>query len=90
VDRFHVGPELDRVRLSNLKDGRSISFEDASAERGQWFCVTTWTEKPESDFFCVEPWSALPNAVANGFGLQTTPPGGVAEISCRLRAGNGG
>ncbi|MFM8364599.1 MAG: hypothetical protein ACKOAS_05535, partial [Verrucomicrobiota bacterium] len=46
VDRFHVGPELDRVRLSNLKDGRSISFEDASAERGQWFCVTTWTEKP--------------------------------------------
>jgi galactose mutarotase-like enzyme len=90
IDRFHVGPELGRVRLGNLKDGRSISFEDASAEPGKWYCVTTWTEKPESDFFCVEPWSALPNAVSNGCGLQTTPPGGVVEISCRLRAGTEG
>ncbi len=86
IDRFHVGPELDRVRLWNGKEGRLISFEDASPRRGMWYCVTTWTEKPESDFFCIEPWSALPNAAANGCGLQTTPPGGVVEISCRVRA----
>jgi galactose mutarotase-like enzyme len=89
IDRFHLAPELDGVRLSNPGDGRSISFEDASVERGRWYCVTTWTEKPESDFFCVEPWSALPNAAANGFGLQTTPPGAVVEMSCRLRARDG-
>jgi len=89
IDRFHLRPELDRVRLRNLKDGRAISFEDASAEPGKWYCVTTWTEKPESDFFCVEPWSALPNAAANGCGLQRTPPGGVLGLSCRLRARRG-
>lgn len=87
VDRLHLSPDLDRVRLWNLADGRSIFFEDSSALQGQWKCVTTWTESPSSDFFCVEPWSALPNAAENGLGLQITPPGGVVELSCRLRAG---
>jgi galactose mutarotase-like enzyme len=90
IDRFHVGPELDRVRLANVNDGRAIAFEDTSAQREMWTCVTTWTEKPESDFFCVEPWSALPNATANGCGLQTTPPGMEVGISCRVRAFGGG
>jgi galactose mutarotase-like enzyme len=84
IDRFHVGPELDRVRLRNSVDGRSIAFEDGSQE--PWRCVTTWTEGPASDFFCVEPWSALPNAAANGIGLRTTAPGDEALLSCRLRA----
>jgi galactose mutarotase-like enzyme len=46
--------------------------------------VTTWTEKPDSDFFCVEPWSAFPNAIHNGLGLRTLAPGGTDEISCRI------
>lgn len=89
IDRLHAGPDLDGVRLWNSVDGRGISFEDTSAEKGLWRCVTTWTESAESDFFCVEPWSALPNAAANGMGLQTTAPGGVVELGCRLRAVEG-
>lgn len=86
IDRLHVRPDLNRIRLSHAASGRRISFEDTSPQPGSWFCATTWTERPDSDFFCVEPWSALPNAAANGQGLQTTPPGCSVEMSCRVRA----
>lgn len=86
IDRLHVQPDLNRIRLFETGSGRAISFEDTSPQPGGWYCATTWTERADSDFFCVEPWSALPNAAANGLGLQTTPPGASAELSCRLRA----
>jgi galactose mutarotase-like enzyme len=86
IDRFHLEPDWDRARLWNSIEGRGISIEDSSLDRGRWRCVTTWTEKPESDFFCVEPWSALPNAAVNGIGLQSTAPGESVELACRLRA----
>ena len=86
IDRLHVGPDLDRVRLFHAGSGRALEFEDASPARGGWFCVTTWTENPASDFFCIEPWSALPNAAANGLGLHTTAPGEMCEFACRIRA----
>jgi galactose mutarotase-like enzyme len=89
IDRLHLEPELDRVRLWNSVDGRAVAFRDTSPQRESWRCVTTWTESPESDFFCVEPWSALPNAAANGGGWRTTPPGDAVEISCRLLAERG-
>ncbi len=25
-----------------------------------WYAITTWTETPESDFYCVEPWLGCP------------------------------
>jgi galactose mutarotase-like enzyme len=86
IDRLHVQPDLDRIRLSHAASGRTISFKDTSPLPGSWYCATTWTERPDSDFFCVEPWSALPNAAANKLGLQNTPPGGIVEISCRIQA----
>ena len=88
IDRLHVQPDLDRIQLAQASTGRTISFKDTSPQSGSWHCVTTWTEKPDSDFFCVEPWSALPNAAANGFGLQTTRPGESLEISCQILARN--
>ena len=88
IDRLHVQPDLDRIQLAQASTGRTISFKDTSPQSGSWHCATTWTEKPDSDFFCVEPWSALPNAAANGFGLQTTRPGESLEISCQILARN--
>ena len=88
IDRLHVQPDLGRIRLAHAATGRTISFQDTSPQSGSWHCATTWTEKSDSDFFCVEPWSALPNAAANGFGLQTTPPGESLEISCQILARN--
>ena len=89
IDRLHVQPDLDRIRLAHAASGRAISFKDTSPQSGSWYCATTWTERPDSDFFCVEPWSALPNAAANGLGLQTTPPGESREISCQILARRG-
>lgn len=89
IDRLHVEPDLNRIRLAHATSGRSISFKDTSPQSGSWHCATTWTEKPDSDFFCVEPWSALPNAAANRMGLQATPPGESLEISCQILARHG-
>jgi galactose mutarotase-like enzyme len=89
IDRLHVEPDLNQICLAHAASGRTISFKDTSPQSGSWHCATTWTEKPDSDFFCVEPWSALPNAVANGLGLQTTPPGESLEISCQILARRG-
>lgn len=89
IDRLHVEPDLNRIRLAHEASGRTISFKDTSPQSGSWHCATTWTEKPDSDFFCVEPWSALPNAAANHIGLQNTPPGESLEISCQILARRG-
>lgn len=85
IDRFHAEPDFARVVMSHAADGKSISFENPANRPKDWACVTTWTEKPDSDFFCVEPWSAFPNAIHNGLGLRTLAPGVMDEISCRIR-----
>lgn len=85
IDRFHAEPDLERVVMSHTSSGKSISFENPGKRPEDWVCVTTWTEKPDSDFFCVEPWSAFPNAIHNGLGLRTLAPGAVDEISSRIR-----
>ena len=89
IDRLHVQPELDRIRLTHGPSGREILLKDTSPQAGSWYCATTWTERPDSAFFCVEPWSALPNAAANGLGLRTTPPGETFAISCQIQAKSG-
>ena len=89
IDRLHVQPDLNQIRLSHGASGREISFKDTSTQPGSWYCATSWTEKPDSDFFCVEPWSALPNAAANGLGLQVTTHGATREISCQILARRG-
>lgn len=85
IDRFHANPDLPRVVLSNATAGKTIFFENPSNRPADWPCLTTWTEKPDSDFFCVEPWSAFPNAIHNGLGLRTLSPGQTDEISFRIR-----
>ncbi len=42
--------------------------------------MVTWTEKPDSPFFCVEPWMGPPNAPANGIGLHLVEPGQVQRF----------
>ncbi len=49
--------------------------------------VLTWTEKPESPFFCVEPWMGPPNAPGNALGVHLVEPGQtqrfLVEVSLR-------
>jgi len=87
VDLFHVGPPRRGVVLRHGGDGRAVHFDLEPDEEGReaWWAVTTWTETPESDFYCVEPWSALPDAVHNGQGLRWLKPGRRETLRLRLR-----
>ena len=49
-----------------------------------WHAVTTWTEHADSDFYCVEPWLGLPDAIHNGQGLRWLAPGQGETAVCRL------
>ncbi|HEY4298912.1 MAG TPA: aldose epimerase, partial [Paraburkholderia sp.] len=49
-----------------------------------WYAVTTWTEAAESDFYCVEPWLGLPDAIHNGMGLRWLEPGQTETAALRI------
>jgi galactose mutarotase-like enzyme len=88
VDLFHVGPAREGVVLRHAGDGRGVHFDLPADAAGHdaWYAVTTWTETADSDFYCVEPWSALPDAVHNGHGLRWLKPGTRETLRLRLRA----
>lgn len=88
VDLFHIGPPREGVVLRHGKDGRQVRFHlpDDAAGHAAWYAVTTWTESATSDFYCVEPWSALPDAVHNGQGLRWLKPGSRETLRLRLTA----
>lgn len=88
VDLFHIGPPEDGVVLRQMNDGREVAFAlpcDAAGPN-PWYAVTTWTESAMSDFYCVEPWTALPDAVHNGLGLRWLKPGSRETLRLRLTA----
>ena len=71
-----------------MNDGREVAFvllPDA-AGANPWYAVTTWTESAMSNFYCVEPWTALPDAVHNGLGLRWLRPGNRQTLRMRLTA----
>ncbi|CAH2772310.1 MAG: Galactose mutarotase and related enzymes [uncultured Paraburkholderia sp.] len=91
-DRFHcltgvpdrpvklIAPGLDRVITIDLQRPNSVP----------WYCVTTWTEAPESNFYCVEPWLGLPDAIHNGMGLRWLDPGKTEAAALRIHVGKRG
>lgn len=88
VDLFHIGPPADGPVMRNRADGREVRFGLGAGSDGEnpWYAVTTWTESAASDFYCVEPWTALPDAVHNGRGLRRLKPGGRETLRLRLTA----
>ncbi len=74
-----------RCRGSN----RLITIDLRRPDSVPWYAVTTWTETPESDFYCVEPWLGLPDAIHNGMGLRSAragPPRNGCAAHQRQRA----
>lgn len=88
VDLFHLGPPERGVVLRHRTDGREVVFDLLPTSDGAnpWYAVTSWTESPKSDFYCVEPWSALPNAVHNGRGLRWLQPRERETLHLKLTA----
>jgi galactose mutarotase-like enzyme len=86
VDTFHclTGPSDQPVRVNMPGLKRAIDFEVHQPDSVPWYCVTTWTEADTSDFYCVEPWIGLPDAIHNGRGLRWLAPGKTETASLRL------
>ncbi len=86
LDRFHclVGAPDQPVRLVAPGLNRVITIDLQRPDSVPWYAVTTWTEAAESDFYCVEPWLGLPDAIHNGMGLRWLEPGQTETAALRI------
>ena len=88
VDRFQIKPLESKVTLLNTKNQQRLVFELDSPGSLPWHAVTTWTMVADSDFYCIEPWLGLPNAIHHGEGLRRLAPGQTEIATCVLDANN--
>lgn len=95
IDCFHVlqggTARLVRMKSAGTEPAIEIELDPEGIEAVPgvsdvpWFAVTTWTESAASDFYCIEPWLGLPNAISHGVGLRWLASGATERASCRLR-----
>ena len=88
IDRFQIGPRDSKPTLLNGRTGQRLVFELDCPDSVPWYAVTTWTEAADSDFYCIEPWLGLPNAIHHGEGLCWLAPG-AKEIATVVLNGSG-
>jgi len=86
MDRFHVLEESGDVTIQTPALGRTItlSLNSDQSDSVPWYAVTTWTERPDADFYCVEPWLGLPDAIHHGQGLRWIAPGQRERAALRI------
>lgn len=86
LDRFHCleGVPAEPVRLICARLGKRIEIDLQRPGSVPWYAVTTWTEADTSDFYCIEPWLGLPDAIHNGFGLRWLAPGRSETAALRI------
>lgn len=87
VDRFNLNFISPQVVLEAPAAHRIVIELLGNAQESglaPWFDVTTWTQAPESDFFCVEPWLGLPDAIHHGVGLRRLGPSQTERAACRI------
>lgn len=93
LDRFHVLQQNGPVVLRTPALGRTITLDlehgRQQPDSAPWYAVTTWTERPDSDFYCVEPWLGLPDAIHHGQGLRWIAPGASERAALRISVDSG-
>ncbi|WP_144137924.1 aldose epimerase [Paraburkholderia sp. BCC1884] len=89
LDRFHclVGAPDQPVRLTAPGLNRVITIDLQRPGSVPWYAVTTWTEAAGSDFYCVEPWLGLPDAIHNDRGLRWLEAGQTETATLRISVG---
>jgi aldose 1-epimerase len=80
IDRFHLDFIEPKVLLESPE--KRVTFSWANSD--PWFDVTTWTQSETADFYCVEPWLGLPNAIHHGTGLRMLAAGKEETASCEI------
>lgn len=86
-DRFHCldGEPDVPVRIDMPAQQRAIEIDLRRPGSTAWYAVTTWTLAPDSDFYCVEPWLGLPDAIHTGLGLRWLEPGEAQTAALQIR-----
>ncbi len=86
VDRFHCleGEPQTPVRIDMPTLNRAIEIDLKRPGSLPWYAVTSWTLAPDADFYCVEPWLGLPDAIHNGLGLRWLAPGQSETATLRI------
>ena len=78
------------LKSSEVRFGPRSGEEDVVVRVGEepipdeWATVVSWTESPESPFFCVEPWMGAPNSPTHGKGLRWVEPGATDLWTCEV------
>jgi galactose mutarotase-like enzyme len=72
------------VFLRHRPSGKSLAMHLQHPQSLPWYAVTTWTEQENSDFYCIEPWLGLPNAIHHKLGLRHLAPGQEEQATCLL------
>jgi galactose mutarotase-like enzyme len=80
IDRIHFRLKDSRIKFG-LKNGEEdVTVRVSEAARPlPGATVVTWTESPDSPFYCVEPWMGPPNSPEHKKGLHWVEPG---ETDC--------
>ena len=91
-DRFHCldgAPDTSGmpVRIAIPALQRTIEIDLQRPGSVPWYAVTSWTLAPEADFYCVEPWLGLPDAIHHGLGLRWLEPGQTETAALRITVG---
>lgn len=90
LDRMHLDLTASEITLAKTDGSSRLTMDlghlDDTPSEPPWYAVTTWTLSPESDFFCIEPWLGLPNAIHHGHGLRWLPGGAHESAVCRIDA----
>lgn len=85
IDRFHLDFFEPYVALENEKSNQKLVLDWPCEYSPLWHDVTTWTSAPDADYFCVEPWLGLPDAIHHGNGLRHVAPNTTETAACRIR-----
>ncbi len=76
IDRIHCKLKSNKVSFGPRSGEEDIHVSiGAGPSVPPWTAVTTWTEKPDSPFYCVEPWMGPPNSPEHKNGLHFVQPG---------------
>lgn len=84
VDAMHLLGSQRDVRLGNLRTGRALRIALAQVEALPWFALTSWTESETADFYCLEPWLGVPDAIHHGEGLRWLAAGQCERAVCTI------
>lgn len=87
IDAMHLLGSQKAVALRHAASGRELVIHLEAPDSLPWNALTSWTEFETSDFYCLEPWLGLPDAIHHGEGLRWLAPGATEQAVCRLALG---